>query len=102
MGCSETPLAVHVTFLCLYGLDALCLMWLHLICYQNFTFYTLMKRKGFFTVLMAFSFGFSLPAISDYRQSLQFQNLNEEKQNIHIKVCGLLKHGIYMFNLFIF
>lgn len=25
-------------------------------------------------------------AISDYKQSLQFQNLNEEKQNIHLEV----------------
>ena len=27
-----------------------------------------------------------LLAISDYRQSVQFQNLNEEKQNIHLEV----------------
>lgn len=27
-------------------------------------------------------------AVSDYRQSLQFQNLNEEKQNIHMEVCS--------------
>lgn len=26
-------------------------------------------------------------ATSDYRQSLQFQNLNEEKRNIHLEVC---------------
>jgi uncharacterized membrane protein len=29
----------------------------------------------------------SYTAVSDYRQSLQFQNLNEEKQNIHMEVC---------------
>ena len=27
-------------------------------------------------------------AISDYKQSLQFQNLNEEKRNIHLEVCA--------------
>lgn len=26
-------------------------------------------------------------ATSDYKQSLQFQTLNEEKQNIHLEVC---------------
>lgn len=26
-------------------------------------------------------------AVSDYRQSLQFQNLNKEKQNIQLEVC---------------
>jgi hypothetical protein len=26
------------------------------------------------------------PAISDYRQSLQFRHLNEEKQNIQVEV----------------
>lgn len=30
----------------------------------------------------------SFTAISDYKQSLQFQNLNEEKQNIHLEVCS--------------
>ena len=35
--------------------------------------------------LMATILFFS-PAISDYKQSLQFQNLNEEKQNIHLEV----------------
>ena len=29
---------------------------------------------------------FPLAATSDYRQSLQFQNLNEEKRNIHVEV----------------
>lgn len=29
---------------------------------------------------------FCLPAVSDYRQSLQFQNLNAEKQNIQLEV----------------
>lgn len=28
-----------------------------------------------------------LLAVSDYRQSLQFQNLNQEKQNIQLEVC---------------
>jgi P-type Ca2+ transporter type 2C len=27
-----------------------------------------------------------ISATSDYKQSLQFQNLNEEKQNIHLEV----------------
>lgn len=27
-------------------------------------------------------------AISDYRQSLQFQNLNKEKRNIQLEVCA--------------
>ena len=26
-------------------------------------------------------------AVSDYRQSLQFQSLNDEKRNIHMEVC---------------
>lgn len=30
---------------------------------------------------------FLLSAISDYRQSLRFQNLNEEKRNIQLEVC---------------
>lgn len=30
-----------------------------------------------------------MSAVSDYRQSLQFQNLNEEKQNIQLEVCVL-------------
>ena len=29
----------------------------------------------------------SSTAISDYKQSLQFQSLNEEKRNIHMEVC---------------
>lgn len=29
---------------------------------------------------------YCLLAVSDYKQSLQFQNLNEEKQNIHLEV----------------
>lgn len=29
-------------------------------------------------------------AISDYKQSLQFQSLNEEKHNIRVEVCVLL------------
>ena len=29
----------------------------------------------------------SSTAISDYKQSLQFQSLNEEKRNIHLQVC---------------
>jgi hypothetical protein len=46
------------------------------------------------------NFTFGLPffslAISDYKQSLQFQNLNEEKQNIHLEV---LVHSIFTFHL---
>jgi len=40
---------------------------------------------------------FCLSAVSDYRQSLQFQNLNAEKQNIQLEVCKiiiLLKNNI--------
>lgn len=37
------------------------------------------------TYLNALPFLFA--AISDYRQSLQFQNLSEEKRNIHLEVC---------------
>ncbi|XP_062226645.1 calcium-transporting ATPase 5, plasma membrane-type-like isoform X2 [Phragmites australis] len=36
---------------------------------------------GFAVLLVVF-----VTAISDYKQSLQFQNLNEEKQNIHLEV----------------
>ena len=28
-------------------------------------------------------------AVSDYKQSLQFQHLNEEKQNIQVEVCDM-------------
>jgi len=35
---------------------------------------------------------FLVSAISDYKQSLQFQNLNEEKRNIHLEVPFLLWH----------
>ena len=33
---------------------------------------------------------FCLPAVSDYRQSLQFKNLNAEKQNIQLEVCKII------------
>jgi hypothetical protein len=33
---------------------------------------------------------FCLSAVSDYRQSLQFQNLNAEKQNIQLEVCSII------------
>lgn len=36
--------------------------------------------------LLIFELSFYLTAVSDYRQSLQFQNLNEEKQNIQVEV----------------
>lgn len=48
-----------------------------------FHFTLLFKDLCSFIILFFFSF----TAISDYRQSLQFQNLNEEKRNIHLEVC---------------
>ncbi|KAL9250498.1 Calcium-transporting ATPase 10, plasma membrane-type-like protein [Drosera capensis] len=35
---------------------------------------------------VCFSLSFTKTAVSDYKQSLQFQSLNEEKQNIHLEV----------------
>lgn len=47
--------------------------------------------------LIRFSCMFFVPAaISDYRQSLQFQNLNEEKRNIQIEVC---LHGLIIYHM---
>lgn len=43
-------------------------------------------------------FCISSSAISDYRQSLQFQNLNEEKRNIQVEVMSTMK--LYKFVLF--
>lgn len=43
------------------------------------------------SLLVLFSFLFL--AVSDYRQSLQFQNLNEEKQNIQLEVCAITMWG---------
>lgn len=40
-----------------------------------------------YTNYLLFIFTCSL-AISDYRQSLQFQNLNKEKRNIQLEVCA--------------
>lgn len=49
---------------------------------------------------------FTFAAVSDYRQSLQFQNLNDEKRNIQLEVCFfgtifvcfvLSCHGVYSF-----
>jgi hypothetical protein len=34
-------------------------------------------------------------AVSDYRQSLQFQNLNKEKQNIQLEVCNKVMKIFY-------
>lgn len=34
-------------------------------------------------------------AVSDYRQSLQFQNLNKEKQNIQLEVCNKVMKTCY-------
>ena len=42
---------------------------------------------GFFFFGATFFLILSSTAISDYRQSLQFQSLNEEKRNIHLQVC---------------
>lgn len=37
-------------------------------------------------VLLIFFCFIYITATSDYRQSLQFQNLNEQKRNIHVEV----------------
>ena len=47
-------------------------------CYYWFSFFFF--GATFFLIL-------SSTAISDYKQSLQFQSLNEEKRNIHLQAC---------------
>ena len=39
-----------------------------------------------FVVIFLMHFFSSYAAVSDYKQSLQFQNLNDEKRNIHLEV----------------
>ena len=39
----------------------------------------------------------SFVAISDYKQSLQFQDLNEHKRNIHLEVCFLAQQYFYYY-----
>lgn len=47
-----------------------------------------------------FLFFFHL-AVSDYRQSLQFQNLNDEKRNIRLEVCAIQTWACYWNSLVI-
>ena len=40
-----------------------------------------------------------LSAVSDYRQSLQFQNLNDEKRNIQLEVLTLTFYKLFANNM---
>lgn len=51
-------------------------------------------QKGFLYILTCEHL---VPAISDYRQSLQFQGLNDEKENIQLWVSVLVAVGYYLY-----
>jgi hypothetical protein len=51
-------------------------------------------QKGFLYILTC---EHMVPAISDYRQSLQFRGLNDEKENIQLWVSILVAVGYYLY-----
>lgn len=66
------------------GLDLLEFLWLFQKTDAIPSLYDFLQEFMKFACLI-YCFELSL-AISDYKQSLQFQTLNEEKQNIHLEV----------------